>query len=199
MRPRARSSRRAAANRSGLDVWISVEVEVVEGRGQHLWPRPGRLIGASLNHSFGQLARAIDEAFARWDRAHLHEFELGDGLRIGSADSNPDFDDAVLDERRLNLTRLKLGERFIYVFDLGDEWAHLCTVGKSRIDPVETFGNVPSGPLAYFGWGSIPDQYGRGWSGDDGEAEPPADPVLSDLPPLRPGWGRSGTRSRPAR
>lgn len=197
-RPGARPPRRGPANASRVGAWISVQIELVEGRGQHLWPRPGRIIAASVHHSFGDLARAIDDGFARWDHAHLHEFELDDGTRIGSADPDSDFDDAVLDESRLNLSRLNLGERFIYVFDLGDDWAHLCTVGQSHIDPVETFGIVPSGPLPYFGWGSIPDQYGRGWSGDDGETAPPADPERTDLPPLRQGWGPRGGRSKSA-
>lgn len=182
------SARFAASSRgpaSRTAAWISVRVEVIEGRGEPLWPRPGRLFAASTNHSFGQLAAAIDDAFARWDRSHLHEFELSDGLRIGIAD--PDDDD-VRDELRLKLSRLKSGEQFIYVFDLGDDWAHLCTVGNTSINPVEVLGTVPSGPLPYFGWGAIPDQYGREWS-DDNIAEVPADPELSDLPPLRHGWG----------
>jgi Plasmid pRiA4b ORF-3-like protein len=163
-----------------------VKVELVEGGGEPLWPRPGRLFAVSTKHDFGQFAAAIDNAFARWDLSHLHEFELPDGTRIGISD--PD-DDAVLDERRLNLSRLRPADQFIYVFDLGDDWAHLCTVGDSPIDPLERVGLVPDGPLPYFGWGAIPDQYGRGWSDDDGESPLPADPQLSDLPPLRPDWG----------
>jgi Plasmid pRiA4b ORF-3-like protein len=161
-------------------------VELVQGRGEHLWPRPGRLFAASANHNFGQLAAAIDDAFARWDRSHLHQFEFKDGTRIGIAD--PD-DDALLDERRLNLSCLNPGDQFMYVFDLGDDWAHLCTVGDWPIDPVESVGIVPDGPLANFGWGAIPDQYGRAWGEDDGETPLPPDPGLRDLPPLRPDWG----------
>ncbi len=93
-----------------------MKVELVQGRGEHLWPRPGRLFAASTTHKFGQLAAAIDDAFARWDRSHLHEFEFNDGTRIGLAD--PD-DDALLDEQRFSLSRLKRGDQFIYVFDLG--------------------------------------------------------------------------------
>jgi hypothetical protein len=48
---------------------------------------------------------------------------------------------------------------------------------------------VPDRPLPYFGWGAIPDQYGRGWGADDGETPLPPDPELRDLPPLRPNSG----------
>ena len=32
--------------------------------------------------TFEQLGKAIDDAFARWDRNHLHEFTLVDGTVI---------------------------------------------------------------------------------------------------------------------
>jgi hypothetical protein len=95
----------------------------------------------------------------------------------------------ALDDRRTNLSRLKPGERFVYVFDLGDDWAHLCIVGPARIDPIEALGIIPATPLPYWGWGDIPDQYRRRWDGDDGESPQPANPGVSDLPPLRPRWG----------
>ena len=169
--------------------WISVQVELIEGRGEHYWPRPGRIFAAAAEHSFAQLATGIDDAFARWDRSHLHEFELRDGTRIGMADAEWDAEESVVDERILKLSRLKPGEQFVYVFDLGDDWAHLCTAGKSPINPLESLGIVPDRPLPYFGWGAIPDQYGRAWAADDGESQPPPDPELTDLPALRPGWG----------
>ncbi len=124
-------------------------------------------------------------------RSHLHEFELGDGTRIGMPDPESDGDESVFDERRPKLSRLNPGEQFVYVFDFGDDWAHLCTVGKTLVDPLESLGIVPDRPLPYFGWGAIPDQYGRAWSADDGEAQSPSDPDLLDLPSLRPGWGRA--------
>jgi len=88
-------------------------------------------------------------------------------------------------------------QRFVYVFDLGDDWAHLCTVGPERIDPVETLGILPDRPLPYWGWGDIPDQYRRRWDGDDGESPRPKDPTCTDLPPLRPGWGPEVRWGRP--
>ncbi|MGZ6526612.1 MAG: IS1096 element passenger TnpR family protein [Actinomycetota bacterium] len=171
--------------------WLSIRVDLIEGRGLDFWPRPGRRFAAARTHTFAGLATAIDDAFARWDRSHLHAFELQDGTRIGSADPEGDETDGMLDSGRVKLARLTLGERFLYVYDFGDDWTHLCTVEDQRIDPVEALGIVPTKPLPYVGWGDIPDQYGRGWEDDDGSAAPPPDPGKSDLPPLRPWWGDS--------
>jgi hypothetical protein len=168
--------------------WLSIRVELVEGRGEHFWPRPGRLLAASQAHSFAQLAIAIDSAFARWDISHLHEFQLSDGTRIGRPD--PDFDeDGVVDDRRQRLSRIETAQQFIYLFDFGDDWTHLCTVANTRVNPLDVLGLVPERPLPYFGWGNIPDQYGRFWDGEDGVSAVPADPEMTDLPPLQPGWG----------
>jgi hypothetical protein len=171
--------------------WLSVRVDLVEGRGEILWPRPGRIFAASRSHTFAQLALAIDVAFARWDFSHLHEFRMQDGTRIGMPDDEG-WEEAgeVLDDQATKLSRLALGERLSYTFDFGDGWLHLCTIGPVKIDPFETLGIVPDHPLPFFGWGAIPDQYGRRWDGDAGDdEEPPADPQRADLPPLEPGWG----------
>ena len=60
---------------------------------------------------------------------------------------------------------------------------------NASIDPRDALGVIPNAPLLYFGWGNIPDQHGRAWAEED--AESPLDPELTDLPPLRPGWGPS--------
>jgi hypothetical protein len=169
--------------------WLSIRVELVEGRGERLWPRPGRILAAARSHTFAQLAEAIDDAFARWDRAHLHEFELADGMRLTTPYEEWDSVGPVGDDRRTNLSRLKPGEQFVYVFDFGDGWTHLCTVEPERIDPLYVLGTIPAVPLSHWGWGNIPDQYGRRWDGDDSESPPPANPGVSDLQLLRPWWG----------
>jgi hypothetical protein len=181
--------------------WLSVRVELVEGGGHAgIWPRPGRIFAAARSHTFAALATAIDDAFARWDRAHLHRFTLADGTQIGRPDWEGDDDwgqEAPLtDGRRLTLGRLRSGEQFLYIFDLGDDWTHLCTVAPARIDPLQTVGNAPDTPLPYWGWGAIPDQYGREFDGDDGDTDLARDPELTDLPPLRPHWGSRGPRRR---
>ncbi|MGH8916051.1 MAG: hypothetical protein ACRDZM_16260 [Acidimicrobiia bacterium] len=62
-----------------------------------------------------------------------------------------------------------------------------CGSGQDR--PESEVGTVPDLPTAYFGWGILPDQYGRRWSDDDGGEGPlPSDPRGNDLPPLLPEW-----------
>jgi hypothetical protein len=45
--------------------WLSIRVELIEGAGRTLWPRPGRVFAAARSHTFAALADAIDTAFAR--------------------------------------------------------------------------------------------------------------------------------------
>jgi hypothetical protein len=146
--------------------WLSIRVDLIEGRGKHRWPRPGRISAAAPSHTFKQLADAIDDAFARWDRSHLQEFTLDDGTRLCDPDPDWQIEGEVTENyQRVKLSRLRSGEQFAYVFDLGDDWAHLCTVSVARIVPIETLGTCPGKPLPYWGWGrysrSVPATLGR--------------------------------------
>ena len=85
--------------------WLSIRVDLVEGRGERLWPRPGRIFAAARSHSFAALATASDDAFARWDRAHLHEFYLVDGTGLTTPYGDDDEFGRSLDDRRTNLSR----------------------------------------------------------------------------------------------
>jgi hypothetical protein len=171
--------------------WLSIQVELVEGRGETFWPRPGRVMVAARSHTFAALAVAIDDAFARWDRSHLHQFWGPDGQRATTRTPWDDFDedDEAVDDKLLKLGSLKPGDQFVYEFDFGDSWLHLCTVHDQRVNPIEVLGIVPPKPLPSWGWGQIPDQYGRRWSDDDGQGRPPSDPHSRDLPAIGP-WQR---------
>ena len=155
-------------------------MELIGGRGEYFWPRPGRVFAAAQSHTFAQLADAINAGFARWDRAHLYNFVREGGEVIGQPEFD-DFDEEMMDAATTKLGVLKTGEKFAFEFDLGDGWTHLCTVGDERIDPLNELGITPREPVPYFGWGAIPDQYGR-QSADDHELSP--DPELGDLPAL---------------
>jgi hypothetical protein len=112
--------------------WLSIRVDLIEGHAADLWPRPSRIFAAARSHTFAHLATAIDDAFARWDRAHLHQFWLADGSRAGLPD--PDWeepDQVVHEDRKLTLGRLRPDEKFVHEFDFGDCRLHLCTVGPT--------------------------------------------------------------------
>jgi hypothetical protein len=149
--------------------WLRIRVDLLGGGGIVCDPPPGRIFIVGPSHSFAQLAEAIDAAFARWDLSHLHDFKLADGRLIGYPDDDFAPDLVWLDHARLKVAReVKPGEEFEYVFDLGDNWCHRCVVEREKADPVEEYGEVPDRPVAIWGWGSIPDQYGRrSFDGDD--------------------------------
>ena len=56
---------------------------------------------------------------------------------------------------------LEPGDEFEFVFDFGDDWRHRCRVLDEKADPATEYGPVPDRPVAIWGWGWIPDQYGR--------------------------------------
>ena len=142
--------------------WLRIRVDLLGGGGIDCDPSPGRIFILRPSHTFAQLATAIDAAFARWDLSHLHEFELADGRLIGFPDDSFAPDVAWLDHARMKVgSTVKPGDEFSYVFDLGDNWRHRCVVELEKADPLTELGVVPAEPAAFWGWGSIPDQYGR--------------------------------------
>ncbi len=74
--------------------WLPIRVDLADGGGLSRWPRPGRIFAAARSHSFAPLATAIDDVFARWDRARLHMFDLGEsgGLLIDQYWDDPPSD-----------------------------------------------------------------------------------------------------------
>ena len=164
--------------------WLSVTVELIGGRGEELWPWPGRILAVGPSHTFMNLTDAINDAFGRWDRSHISMFTLADGQVITDQSTGAEMAtsaggpiSAPLDIESAKVGRvLELGAEFQFTFDLGDQWTHRCVVAEEKIDPVEELGVRPDTPLPYWGWGTIPDQYGRRWASDDGESRPPRRP-----------------------
>lgn len=164
--------------------WLSVTVELLGGRGEELWPWPGRLFTVGPSHTFQDLAEAINTAFARWDRAHLSLFTLADGRWVTDSATGQEFASMAagpvtthVDMETAKVARfVEPGSEFQFTFDLGDDWTHRCVVGP-MVDPMEVLGIRPRAPLPYWGWGDIPDQYGRNWSGDDGQRRVPERPA----------------------
>jgi len=165
-----RSARITAVART----WLSIRVDLVDGGGRTLGPSPGD----SLPPPAPKLRPTRDRG-----RGRLRQ--LGPLLIDRYRDDPPDSSRV---DYTVKLSILTGGQRFVYVFDLGDGWAHLCTVNP-RTHPPSYRRHHPGPDDALLGLGRIPDQYGRTWDGDDGRTPPPPDPQLADLPALHPGWG----------
>src|SRR3954470_6634551 len=145
--------------------WLQVRVDLVRGFGERFSPSPGRIFIVGPSHTFAALAEAINQAFGRWDLSHLHEFELAGGRRIGFVDPDGlDEGEAVEDQATVKVAdAVGSGDAFRFVFDFGDRWEHGCQVLDEHVDPREAWGPgpLPRQPVAVWGWGTIPDQYGR--------------------------------------
>ena len=145
--------------------WLQVRVELVSGLGGRLERPPGRVFLVGPSHTFGALADAINGGFARWDLSHLHEFELADGRRVGFVDPDPfEGDEPIDDQATVKVAdAVGPGDEFEFVFDFGDRWQHHCRVLAEKADPREEWVPGPQNraPVAIWGWGWIPDQYGR--------------------------------------
>jgi hypothetical protein len=145
--------------------WLQVRVDLLAGLGVWLTPSAGRIFIVGPAHTFSALADAINAAFARWDLSHLHEFELAGGRRIGFADPDPFEDDGVVEDQAAVKVAAAVvpGDEFRFVFDFGDRWEHRCRVLDEKADPRQEWGEgrLPRQPVAIWGWGLVPDQYGR--------------------------------------
>lgn len=117
--------------------WLSVTVELLGGRGEELWPWPGRIFAVGPSHTFKDLADAVNDAFARWDRAHLSTFTLVDGRLVADEYAGAELAGSIggpitlpIDIAAAKVARtVELGGEFEFTFDLGDDWTHRCVVG----------------------------------------------------------------------
>jgi hypothetical protein len=134
--------------------WYAIRVELVSGGGDDLEPQPGRDFLVSPQHTFRQLADSINAGFGRWDLAHLYEFRMADGTRIGIPDDEDDPD--VRDVVRTKVATRSVGEVFEFVFDFGDSWRHRCTVLEAGVDPSDDRGGKPQGSGRGVGLGEHP-------------------------------------------
>ena len=89
--------------------------------------------------TFYQLHLILQAAFG-WENAHAYEFSPND--RLGNliiADKelyDTDFfeDDVIIDSKEIKLADIfkAEGQKFVYTYDLGDNWEHLITLEKNH-------------------------------------------------------------------
>jgi hypothetical protein len=96
----------------------------LEGIRPAIWRR----VAVPGNLNLARLHGVIQDAMG-WEDCHLHEFEAGD-TRFGPA-CDLMFGARVEDEKRYTLERLfATGDRFRYVYDMGDSWMHEIVVER---------------------------------------------------------------------
>jgi len=93
-------------------------------------PSVYRTIQIQASATFYHLHMALQEAFG-WHDGHLHSFML-DGEEIGMNEFNEFEEDEVQDEHSIHLSKKLFREKqkFIYLYDFGDNWKHQITVTK---------------------------------------------------------------------
>lgn len=153
--------------------WMTVRV-VLRGRETARLPLPpGRVLLAAADHTFAELAEAVDVAFGRWDLTPPHEFVV-EGRRLLSDLQVAGPDDREVEESggvTLGGVGLRPAAPFRYVFDLGERWVHECDVETAGVDPFDAYGEEPDLPVPVFGWGTVPDQYDRERESDGSDDE----------------------------
>jgi len=77
-----------------------------------------------------------------WEECHLHEFIFGKRrFEARPPLGDPDFEVEGEDEEQVLLGDLlkRKGQRFLYVYDFGDDWMHTVRVESVDKDPAEDF------------------------------------------------------------
>jgi hypothetical protein len=148
-------------------------VDLLGGRGHRLDPTPGRVFIVGPGQTFEQFADAIDSAFARWDRSHLHEFELADGRKMGYPDDEYAPDLVWLDHATFKVTR-EVKQATSSPTCLTSATTGSTAVWWPRARPIQSTstGSFRRGRLRSRGGDGFPIKYGRrAEHGDDEDSE----------------------------
>jgi hypothetical protein len=83
--------------------------------------------------TFHKFHQVIQAAFG-WEDCHLYQFseKESDASEIISIPSDDDWDATVIDSKNKKLKEIfvKEGKRYIYIYDLGDDWVHKIILEK---------------------------------------------------------------------
>jgi len=124
---RGRTPSRTVLTRQGYEASrYRYELEVVL-KGSR--PRIYRTLSIPGNRTLADLHRCLQDAFG-WQNYHLHEFNL-DHTIFGEPSNEEDRVVIADDVYSLDDLALKVGNKFEYVYDFGDDWVHSIRV-KSR-------------------------------------------------------------------
>ena len=151
--------------------WMTIRVVLADGQGIELDPPAGRVMLCHTGHTFAEFAEGVDASLGRWDPTPEHEFEVEGRLLASDPDAVgvllPVADATDSETVTLGDVGLRRGSRFTYLFDPRQRWIHQCQVEETALDPFTLVEEEPELPIPVFGWGDVPDQYGRIDEDDD--------------------------------
>ena len=98
-----------------LEIWLN-EIE----------PRIWRRFEVPSNIRLDKLHDVIQDVMG-WTNSHLHSFNVGEDEYSMPYPGDDAYNEGMLDERKAKLTDLvgRTKDRFVYVYDFGDNWEHL--------------------------------------------------------------------------
>jgi len=134
-----------------ITIFFNGTYEFKVAYGKNCW----RCIRLSSHFTLYDLHEAIQKAFA-FEDDHMYAFFM-DGKKWSSnrAFYSPDAEETlVVTEARLGDLELSVGQKFIYLFDFGDEWEFAVTV--KEIQPIDTHLEEPQ---VIASKGKSPEQY----------------------------------------
>jgi hypothetical protein len=145
--------------------WLGLRVDLFDYAGTH---RAQRGFAVRRACTLDDLATLICAAFGRDDTEHLYLYEIG-GRRF----SHPALacnDGSATTDVAVGGVGLRSGERFLHLYDMGDQWQHSCKVETIPRDILRSLrahgGDRTTAPaLQYAATGRSPRQYPR--SDDD--------------------------------
>lgn len=76
--------------------------------------------------SFHKLHEIIQRVMG-WENYHLYMFDIN-SVRIG--EPYPDYEEDILDSKKIKLNIFPEKKGFVYEYDFGDSWRHILTVKK---------------------------------------------------------------------
>jgi hypothetical protein len=156
--------------------WMTIRVVLADGQGIELDPPAGRIMLCHTGHTFAEFAEAVEAALGRWDPTPEHEFEVEGRVLASDPDAlsllMPGLQPLDSEGVTLGEVGLRRGARFTYLFDPRQRWVHQCRLEETSLDPFTLVDEEPDLPVPVFGWGDVPDQYGR--------IEEDDDPVMPD-------------------
>lgn len=99
-------------------------------------PTVWRRVIVPAQFTFYQFHKVIQAAFG-WENCHLYQFSpKGYGSEPIIGEQGENHDEEVLDSQKIKLSKIFTvpNQKFVYIYDFGDDWMHVITLEKINKD-----------------------------------------------------------------